>query len=207
MSDGMVNPGIFEALDKGCHVDVGRGSHFSFDVARQAKAQGIVPTTCGVDLHGLNVKPGRYLNSRQKMIDTGIERTRVRNEEAPGTAQGSNISAISLCSTMTELMALGYPLTEVIRMVTTNAAKITHLDREHGTLRVGRPANVSVVTLETGRWTLQDFHGGTARATERLVPAFVLREGKVIESDVRVPERIQRKSSTPLVDAYDQAAE
>ena len=207
MSNGKVNPGIFEALDKGCYVDVGRGSHFSFDVARQAAAQGIVPTTCGADLHGLNVMPGRYLNTRQKMIETGIERTRARRAETPGSAQGSNVSAISLCGTMTELMAIGYPLIEVIRMATSNAAKITHIDRQHGTLRVGRPADISVVTHEKGHWTLQDFYGSTVKATERLVPAFVLREGKVIESDVRVPERVQRKSSTPLVDAYDQAAE
>ena len=40
-------------------VDVGHGSHFSFDVARRVLDAGIVPDTLGADLHGYNTRVPR----------------------------------------------------------------------------------------------------------------------------------------------------
>ena len=53
---GDVHPILLEAVhNNGVRVDVGHGSHFSFDVARRVLDAGIVPYTLGADMHGYNV--------------------------------------------------------------------------------------------------------------------------------------------------------
>ena len=53
---GHVHPVVREALARGLRIDVGHGSHFSFDVARRVLDAGIVPDTLGADLHGYNTR-------------------------------------------------------------------------------------------------------------------------------------------------------
>lgn len=54
--DGKVLPEVAEAVRKGIVFDVGHGvGSFSFDVARKALAQGLVPATISSDLHYYNV--------------------------------------------------------------------------------------------------------------------------------------------------------
>ena len=56
---GRVHPVVKEAMARGLRVDVGHGSHFSFDVARRVLDAGIVPDTLGADLHGYNTRVPR----------------------------------------------------------------------------------------------------------------------------------------------------
>jgi len=54
--DGKVLPEVMEAARKGIVFDVGHGvGSFSFDVARRALAQGLLPATISSDLHHYNV--------------------------------------------------------------------------------------------------------------------------------------------------------
>ena len=53
---GEVHPVIWEAIERGVVVDVGHGSHFSFDMARRTLDAGIRPFTLGADMHGYNVR-------------------------------------------------------------------------------------------------------------------------------------------------------
>src|SRR5258707_2726841 len=53
--DGKVHPLVFEAIARGVHIDVGRGSHFSFKNARQVIDAGVLPFTVGADCHGDNI--------------------------------------------------------------------------------------------------------------------------------------------------------
>ncbi|MEL6316473.1 MAG: amidohydrolase/deacetylase family metallohydrolase [Pseudomonadota bacterium] len=56
-SAGEVHPILLEAVhERGVRVDVGHGSHFSFDVARRVLDAGVTPFTLGADMHGYNVK-------------------------------------------------------------------------------------------------------------------------------------------------------
>ena len=87
-------------------------------------------------------------------------------------------------------------------MVTQNAARMIGRQRAHGSLRIGRTADVTVMTLREGAWTLHDFHGGSAQATQRLEPAFVLRRGKKYKADVRVAETVASEATTPLYEAF-----
>ncbi len=53
---GRVLPEVHEARERGIHLDVGHGQgSFSWDVARTALAQGVVPDTISSDLHRYNL--------------------------------------------------------------------------------------------------------------------------------------------------------
>src|SRR5579863_8093637 len=116
-SDGAIHPLIREALAKGVRIDVGRGAHFSFKNAEMVLGAGIRPFTLGADLHGYNVRlkdGGRAYRGMftGEGIDSIIADDRASPFERP----------YSLHHAMTELVALGVPLVEVVRMATENAA-------------------------------------------------------------------------------------
>jgi dihydroorotase len=146
--DGHVHPLVLEAIKRGVRIDVGRGSHFSFEKARIVLDAGIVPFTLGADLHG-------------------------------SVPRHPNASAFthSLYQAMSEMLALGVSLHDVIRTVTCNAATFLGLEGEVGTLAVGAPADISIVALQTGEWTLRDNAGIEVNATHRFQPVAALRAG------------------------------
>ena len=84
---------------------------------------------------------------------------------------------------MTELMTLGLSLPEVVATVTSNPARMLQLEDSIGALLPGREADVSVLDLLLGRFTLSDNSGEKVIATEMLTPAFALRAGKVLQAD------------------------
>ena len=100
---GEVHPVVWAALERGVTVDVGHGSHFSFDMARRTIAAGIRPTTLGADMHGYNV--------------------RVPDAADDGSSNPFfGVAPFNLTNAMTKLLALGLTLPEIIATVTSNPA-------------------------------------------------------------------------------------
>lgn len=164
---GEVHPVVREAIARGVRVDVGHGSHFSFRMARMALEQGIVPFTLGADLHGYNVTP------------PGAEGGDADRQANPFFG----VAPFSLCHAMTELLTLGMGLVDVVRTVTSHAARALGMEREIGTLRKGRAADVSVLDVVPGRWELRDNSGETVIADRAIVPRFVLKDGVRFDAD------------------------
>lgn len=163
METGEVHPIVFEALERGVLVDVGHGSHFSFEMAKRVIDAGIRPTTLGADLHGYN--------------------TRVPGENADSDNPFFGVAPFNLTVAMSELLALGLTLDEVAETVTSNPARLLGMEDEIGTLAVGRVADISVLTLETGRFVLSD-NSGVEVVTDRLIrPGFCLRAGERVNAD------------------------
>jgi dihydroorotase len=163
---GQVHPVVWAALDRGVTVDVGHGSHFSFEMARRTLTAGIRPNTLGADMHGYNVNPP----------GTGKDAAVAENPFA-GTAP------FNLTIAMTELMALGMSLPEIVATVTSNPARMVRMQDTLGTLAVGREADVSVLNLLRGRFTLSDNSGETLVTDQMLTPDFALRAGRRVLSD------------------------
>jgi dihydroorotase len=163
---GQVHPVVWAALDRGVTVDVGHGSHFSFEMARRTLTAGIRPNTLGADMHGYNVNPP----------GTGKDAAVAANPFA-GTAP------FNLTIAMTELMALGMSLPEIVATVTSNPARMVRMRDTLGTLVVGREADVSVLNLLRGRFTLSDNSGETLVTDQMLTPDFALRAGRRVPSD------------------------
>jgi dihydroorotase len=177
-ADGSIHPLIHEALAKGVRLDVGRGAHFSFKNAERVIGAGILPFTLGADLHGYNVRlkdGGRAYRGMftGEGVDSIVAEDRASPFERP----------YSLHHAMTELVALGVPLVEVVRMATENAATMLGLEGEMGALSVGMPADLSAMRLIAGDWTLVDSERVTHKATQLIHPEFALRAGKLHRAD------------------------
>jgi dihydroorotase len=162
---GEVHPVVWAALERGVTVDVGHGSHFSFAMARKVLAEGIKPHTLGADMHGYNV--------------------RLPDASSAETAENPffGMAPFSLTHAMTELLTLGLTLPEIVATVTTNPARMLKLEHEIGTLAPGRAADVSVLEVLTGRFTLSDNSGEQVTADRMIAPVFCLRDGMRHDAD------------------------
>lgn len=176
--DGSIHPLVKEVMAKGIRLDVGRGAHFSFKNAERVVGAGILPFTLGADLHGYNVRlkdGGRAY--RGMFIGEGVDSIIADDRASPFERP------YSLHHAMTELVALGVPLIEVVRMATENAAIVLSLEGEMGALSVGMPADISALRLIDGDWTLVDSESVTKKATQLIHPDFALRAGKLHRAD------------------------
>ncbi len=176
--DGSIHPLVKEVLAKGVRLDVGRGAHFSFKNAEKVIGAGILPFTLGADLHGYNVRlkdGGRAYRGMftGEGIDSIIAEDRASPFERP----------YSLHHAMTELVSLGVPLVEVVRMATENAATMLGAEEEMGALSVGMPADLSALRVIDGDWTLVDSEQVTRKAKQLVHPEFALRGGKLHRAD------------------------
>jgi dihydroorotase len=80
---------------------------------------------------------------------------------------------------MSKFLALGVSLEDVIAKSTWNAARSIKRE-ELGHLSVGAPADVTVMSLQTGRFGFIDSFGGRLRSDKKLVCEMTLRDGKVL---------------------------
>jgi dihydroorotase len=162
--EGEVHPVIRAALDRGLKVDVGHGSHFSYRLAKKAIAAGIIPTTLGADIHGYNTHVPAPAGTPDQHED---------DENHPFAGQAK----FSLVQAMSSMMALGIPLEEVVPMVTSNPARMLGRADEIGAIKVGREADISVLSQQTGRFILRDNEKNEVIAERLLQPMFCLRAG------------------------------
>lgn len=162
-TSGEIHPFVKEAVAMGLKVDVGHGSHFSFNTARTVLAAGIIPNTLGSDMHGYNTEVPAPAGTPSEHPD--------EEHLFKGT------SRFSLVSAMASMMALGVTLEDVVPMVTVNAASMIGMSDSIGTLGVGRGADVTVLSDEVGRWLLRDNDGTEVVAERMLEPLFCLRDG------------------------------
>jgi dihydroorotase len=163
---GKLHPVVRSALDMGLKVDVGHGSHFSFRMARRALEAGLVPDTLGADMHGYNTRVPP---------PPGTPSAHPDDEEAHPFAGSARFS---LTLAMSELLALGLGLDQIVPMVTTKAAAMVGLSGEIGTLGRGAIADVSVLEDHRGRFRFEDNEGTEVVADRLLQPAFCLRAGR-----------------------------
>ncbi|MFT8655980.1 MAG: amidohydrolase/deacetylase family metallohydrolase [Acetobacter papayae] len=166
METGEVHPVVWAALERGVTVDVGHGSHFSFEMAEQVMRAGIRPYTLGADMHGYNVNVPDITDSEDRQANPFAGR-------AP----------FSLTNAMSKLLYLGMPLEEVVATVTANPAKMIGMSDTLGSLQVGREADISVLNLERGRFEMADNSGVRVVTDTMVTPAFTLRAGRIFETD------------------------
>lgn len=169
--DGQVHPLAREARSRGLKIDVGHGSHFSFQMARTVLDAGIIPDTLGADMHGYNtpvLPPAGTPEQHPDQDHMFLGRTR-----------------FSLVSAMTSMLALGLTLEQVVPMVTIHAARMAGLEAGAGTLQPGAEADITVLADERGRWVLKDNEGTQVVAQRLLEPLFCLRAG--VRFDAQAP--------------------
>ena len=173
---GKLHPIVKEALARGLKVDVGHGSHFSFNMARIAMDAGVMPDTLGADMHGYNTRVPAEGKALAGTPDTHPDKDHMFFGQI----------RFSLVSAMTSMLALGLKIEQIVPMVTSNPAKMCGMENEMGTLKPGIDADISVLHDERGAFVLRD-NEGTQVKTDRLVrPAFCVRQGVKYEADANI---------------------
>ncbi|TAJ96305.1 amidohydrolase/deacetylase family metallohydrolase, partial [bacterium] len=109
---------------------------------REAKDSGVLMDV-GHGLHNLNFDVAR------RVLDQGLKPDGVSTDGHRGNRSGP---VYDLPTTMAKLMALGFSLAQVIKMATVNAARLLRRADEMGSIRAGRPAEISVLRLEEREW-------------------------------------------------------
>jgi dihydroorotase len=138
---------------------------------REAKESG-VRMDVGHGLHNLNFDVAR------KVLDQGLHPDGVSTDGHRGNRAGP---VYDLPTTMAKLMALGFSLNQVVEMATANAAKLLGRTGELGTLRIGHPADISVLKLEDREWKAVDSQKETIPAHQTIMPIYAIRGDTLYE--------------------------
>ena len=99
------------------------------------------------------------------------------------TIPGRQNTVHSMTEMLSRFLALGFSLEEVVRMSTINPASALDMDDRLGTLQVGRVADISVLSEETGNWVFHDTQGDTLTGDKALVPVVTVKDGEVFSPD------------------------
>ncbi len=138
---------------------------------RDAKESGVLMDV-GHGLHNLN------FNVARKVLDQGLHPDGVSTDGHRGNRAGP---VYDLPTTMAKLMALGFTLTQVVEMATVNAARLLGRANELGTIRIGDPAEISVLKVEEREWKAVDCQKGTIPARQALTPVYGIRGHTIYE--------------------------
>jgi dihydroorotase len=92
------------------------------------------------------------------------------------TAYGASFHSLVEC--MAKFMAIGYSLTDVVRMTTTNAASAIGMADELGALAVGREADVTIIDVVEGEFRFVDTTDTTFTGRYGIAPVHTVRAGR-----------------------------
>ena len=84
----------------------------------------------------------------------------------------------SLLECMAKFMSIGYPLPDVIKGTTVNAARALGLADEIGAIAVGRDPDLSVIDVVDGDFTFTDTRGQAFAGRYGLVPVRTIKAGE-----------------------------
>ncbi|MGE3335396.1 MAG: amidohydrolase family protein [Rhodospirillaceae bacterium] len=96
------------------------------------------------------------------------------------TPQGRVAQFVDLPTVMSKLMHLGMTLEQVVACVTSNAARVFEAFRDKGTLKVGAPADISLLEMRSGTFDFLDNYNEKRTAKQKLFPADTVLAGKWI---------------------------
>lgn len=94
------------------------------------------------------------------------------------TSKNINGPVFSLLVTMSKFLALGLTLDQVIEMTTINPARALGAEQQKGSLKVGMPADISLLEMTEGDFLFSDGKAGnTLNGKLQLVPKLTLKSG------------------------------
>jgi dihydroorotase len=95
------------------------------------------------------------------------------------TVPGRIRTVHSMTEMMTRFLGLGFTLEQVVTMCTSNPAKAIGAADRLGSLEAGRQADISVLKIQEGDWTVHDVLGASLRVTKAVTPAVTIKRGEV----------------------------
>src|SRR5262245_1196571 len=95
------------------------------------------------------------------------------------TVPGRIRAVHSMTEMMTRFLGLGFTLEQVVTMCTSNPAKAIGAGDRLGSLGAGRQADISVLKIQEGEWTVYDVLGTSLSVTKAVTPALTIKRGEV----------------------------
>jgi dihydroorotase len=95
------------------------------------------------------------------------------------TVPGRIRTVHSMTEMMTRFIGLGFTLDQVVEMSSHNPALAIGAGDRLGSLRVGCQADVSVLRIEDGDWTVYDVLGAGLKVNKAVMPALTVKRGEV----------------------------
>ena len=114
----------------------------------------------------------------QAALDQGLPPDTISTDAARPPTPGYILRTLPY--TMSEFMAMGMSLEEVVQCTTSRAAQVIGKEDLVGTLKVGYPADIAVFELQEGDVTFTDWIGNTLKGKQLLIPVMTVRQGKVV---------------------------
>jgi dihydroorotase len=99
------------------------------------------------------------------------------------TVPGRLNTVHSMTEMMTRFLGLGFTLPQVVTMCTANPARAIGADHRLGSLTIGRQADISVIEIREGDWTVYDVLRASLRVTRAVVPFVTVKRGRVFTPD------------------------
>ena len=116
----------------------------------------------------------------KRMLDQGIAPVSISTDI---TAPGRLGPVKSMTHIMSKFLALGFSLTEVIRMSTYNPAGLIGQQHDLGTLAEGTTADIALLEEASGRWTFGDAGNLTITGEKALRPVLTFKDGEQFSVD------------------------
>jgi dihydroorotase len=89
----------------------------------------------------------------------------------------------SMTEMMTRFLGLGFTLEQVVAMCTANPAKAIGAEGRLGSLAGGRQADVSILKIVEGDWTVYDVLGASLSVQQAVVPVLTVKRGELFEPE------------------------
>jgi dihydroorotase len=90
----------------------------------------------------------------------------------------------SLTHVMSCFLPLGFTLEEIISRVTIAPAKALSIEDKAGSLKVGMPADITVLNVEEGKFEFDDCFEDTRKSDKRIVPIMAFKHGVRYDSNL-----------------------
>src|SRR6516164_9675243 len=89
----------------------------------------------------------------------------------------------SMTEMMTRFLGLGFTLEQVVTMCTSNPARAIGAEERLGSLIVRRQADVSILKIVEGDWTVYDVLGASLSVQQAVVPVLTVKRGELFEPE------------------------
>ena len=150
--EGRLLSALVEAQSRGVYIDTSYGDfNFGWDRADAVLVQGLRPDTIATDME---IHAG---DGARKLSERG------------------------LLEYASYFLAMGFSVADVVRMTTATPAAYLGIEDEAGSLREGRPADVSVLDVIEGQWLLADATGQSRVGTQALAPVVTIKGGRIVQ--------------------------
>ncbi|MFC1988883.1 amidohydrolase/deacetylase family metallohydrolase [Chloroflexota bacterium] len=128
----------------------------------------------------LDIAHGRFnfsFDIARKGLAQGILPTTITSDVTVQTLYGP---VYGMTVVMSKLMALGMDLNQIIQMSTINSARTFRAEDRIGSLKPGMDADVSILEILHGKWSLVDAEQQTLETTRLISPSMTIKSGELI---------------------------